>query len=79
MFTVLGREVDRRLTAEAGADSQARIKLRIGSKSWIGMAPGESSEQRFSAVTGTFPSKVWQETAEWGNGASCGTWKMGST
>jgi hypothetical protein len=33
MFTVLGREVDRRLTAEAGADSQARIKLRIGSVS----------------------------------------------
>jgi hypothetical protein len=55
MFTVLGREVDRRPTAEAGADSQARIKLRIGSRSWIGMVPGESSEQKVQCRDRDFP------------------------
>jgi len=55
MFTVLGREIDRRPTAEAGADSQARIKLRIGSKSWIGMVPGESFEQKAQCRDRDFP------------------------
>jgi len=55
VFTVLGREVDRRPTAEAGADSQERIKLRIGSKSWIGMVPGESFEQKVQCRDRDFP------------------------
>ena len=55
MFIVLGREVDRRPTDEAGADSQARIKLRIGSKSWIGMVLGESFEQKVQCRDRDFP------------------------
>lgn len=78
MFIVLGREVDRRPTAEAGADIQPRIKLRIGSRSWIGMVPGESFEQKVQCRDRDFPLRYGRKP-EWGYGASCGTWNSGST